>query len=241
MIYLKHTLFTLILISISSFAFAAQITPVAPATNVVATAPAQTVSSAPVVQDVYQDGLIATMYMEDAKSGTRASSKKVGVPVGEFVDAKVPVLSFGNIKQEAALWGLYPSAHIGIEWTGFVHAEESGYYVFGIKADKKNNKSYYANSAATNIQLGGKAILKNDFTWKYTDSAMADPYTDTKVTSIKLEPGYYPIKIWAHCGVTKGRWDTWGQQADWMNWTIQIKRPSDRVIGPAPAGTLVWK
>ncbi|OEU71022.1 MAG: hypothetical protein BA863_07700 [Desulfovibrio sp. S3730MH75] len=241
--YLKYIIFTLLLVGSYSFAFAAQITPVSPIT--VAAAPAvQNSAAAPAVQDIYQDGLIATMYTEDPNSGTWASAKVVGTALGEFVDAKTPILSFANIKQEQALWSIYPSAHVGVEWNGFFHAEEAGKYVFGLKASKKMKTSLHINSYVAKLQLGGKTLVDNSIKLKaenyYWNSN--ERLEKSKYNSVTLKSGYYPIKIWIHCGVTKGEWDNWvTDDFKDISWALQIKRPSDRVIGDAPTGTLVWK
>ncbi|EJG1580758.1 hypothetical protein CIF45_RS10930 [Vibrio parahaemolyticus] len=193
--------------------------------------------------DVYENGLIATVYTENAETGTWASSKPVGVPVGEFVDQKTPVFSFSNLSQDESAWSLYPGSHIGVLWSGYFYAEEQGDYVLMIDLVKeKAQYDYHANSCTADLSLSNKSVVNNSFKWKKANySTDDDRMQRVKTASLSLEPGYYPLNLWIHCGVTAGEWSRWVQQADYASWTLKVKRPADRIVQAAPKGTLVWK
>ncbi|EJO3861869.1 hypothetical protein NRI58_002123 [Vibrio parahaemolyticus] len=198
----------------------------------------------PIVQtlDVYQEGLIATVYSEEKKTGTWASPKPTGIPIGEFVDGKIPSFSFINLKQDAAAWSIYSGSHIGIEWNGYFYAEEAGNYVLMLDLVKKENNTHFANSCIADLSLSGSSVVTNSFKWKKIDyHSNKEHFQQTKTNSVNLESGYYPLKLWLHCGVTKGEWNYWVDDADTASWTLKVKRPSDRIVQVAPVGTLVWK
>ncbi|OEU71021.1 MAG: hypothetical protein BA863_07695 [Desulfovibrio sp. S3730MH75] len=242
---IKIIVSSFLLVLSASTVFAAQILPIVPAANTAASPVAQTTATTPptVAQDIYQDGLIAVMYTDDSQSGTWASAKPVGVPIGEFVATTVPNIAFSDIKSDPNLWQMYKGAHVGLELNGFFNAEEDGTYVIGLRAAKTTQDRIFINSFASSIDLGGKPLVifserlkKASWAWKNHI-----PLDKNKFTSVKLTAGYYPIKIWVHCGVTKNKWGNWVDQANALKWTVIVKRPSDRTIAPAPQGTLVWK
>lgn len=192
--------------------------------------------------EIYHKGLIATVYAEDAVTGTWASPTPVGIPVGEFIDKKMPVFAFGNLQQDATAWSMYPGSHIGIEWTGYFYAEETGDYVLMLDFDKKQGSRFYANSCQAILNLSGKTVLSNGYKF-----GSEDGYYDwgrvqkNRIKSIFLEAGYYPLKFWIHAGVSTGRWNDWIDHADNATWTLKVKRPSDRIIKAATKDMLVWQ
>lgn len=199
--------------------------------------------------DVYQNGLIATVYSDDKKTGTWASPKPVGVPIGEFIDNKLPQFSFSNIKQDEAAWSVFTGSHVGLEWSGYLNAEEPGNYVFVLDFMKHiegghydKDAYFYANSCQLSLSLSGSQILTNGYKQEKEDQVIGGPkYQNTKMKAITLEKGYYPIKLWLHCGITSNNWDRWISNIDNAYWTLKLKRPSDRIVQAAPKGTLVWK
>ena len=242
--YIKIIIPTLLLTFLASTVFAKQIMPVAPTTAVTtpeAHAPVPT--PPPAAQDIYQDGLIAVMYTDDSKDGTWASANPVGVPIGEFVSTTVPNIAFSDIKSDSNLWQMYKGAHVGLELNGFFHAEEDGNYILGLRVSRAVNDTVFINSFASSISIGGKPLLNFSERLKRNKNIWTNRYSldKNKFKPIQLKTGYYPIKIWVHCGVSGGRWDEWVEQANALKWTVIVKRPSDRTIVPAPQGTLVWK
>ncbi|QUI63121.1 hypothetical protein GSF04_11625 [Pseudoalteromonas sp. A22] len=192
--------------------------------------------------NVYQNGLVATVFSGEQKTGTWASNKQVGVPIGEFVDTKVPAFSFINLEQDETAWSIYPGAHVGIEWNGFFHAEEAGDYILMLDLVKKDDTYFYANSCVADLSLSNSSVLKNEFKWNAEDYRTDNSrFQLTKTNSIALEKGYYPLKLWLHCGVTSNKWDYWVGDAADATWTLKVKRPSDRMVKEAPKGVLVWK
>lgn len=207
-------------------------------------ASANSTTASTTAPEIYKQGLISTVYIEDAQDGTWASSKPVGIPVGEFVDKKIPVFSFANLQQDATAWAMYSGSHIGIEWTGYFYAEEAGDYVFMLDmATQKNGYqiAFAANSGVANLSLSGKTIIKNEFKLKNEKQGLDSEYRSNKVTSIRLEAGYYPLKFWLHCGVMEGAWRSWTTHAENAKWTLKVKRPSDRMLKNVPKGVLVWQ
>jgi len=204
------------------------------------------VTSTPVVApvlEVYQNGLMATVFIEDKATGTWASPNPVGTPVGEFVDSKVPAFSFANLKQDETAWSLYPGSHVGVLWNGYFYADEPGSYVLMIDWIKEDGTSYHANSCVADLRLSDKSILKHDFKYKTENSYIGSGRVqETRTISVKLEEGYYPMELWLHCGVTTGEWGNWANDdAGQAIWTLKVKKPSDRFVKIAPPGLLVWK
>lgn len=194
-------------------------------------------------QDVYQNGLVANVYVSEKQDGTWASDAPVGIPIGSFVDAKVPAFSFVNLQQDDAAWALYPGNLIGVAWEGTFRAEEAGQYVLVAALDKVEGTEFNANSCIFNVSLSGKKVLTNAFKLDAEHFKLPkEAFAKNDATQLTLEPGYYPIQIWLNCGVTRRNWADWtNDDYDDATWTLKVKRPSDRILGPAPAGTLLWK
>lgn len=194
---------------------------------------------------IYQNGLIATVHIEPMKVGEWAHAEPAGVPVGSYVDAKVPTFAFSNLKQDDAAWSLWSGNRVGILWDGFIKIEETGPHAFVSAFHKIPKTLFYANSCAWTMTISGRKILDNSYKFKEADGYLeTDAWSQDRATSIDLQEGYYPIKIWLNCGVSsssfnRGYWKT--DDFDDASWTLKVKRPSDRIVQPAPTGMLVWK
>ncbi|GAA4875921.1 hypothetical protein [Ferrimonas pelagia] len=197
---------------------------------------AETVNEAP---KVYKKGLVADVYVEDAKSGTWANPGPTGVIIGSFVDAKPPLFSFGNIKQDDTAWSMFAGSHIGLKWSGYFKAEEVGDYVLMITRDVVKTNTY-TNSCTFDISLSGSVISKAGFKHSKESSYWNRDDTMNTTTPLSLDKGYYPIEIWMHCGVTKSYWNEWVKDVDDITWTIKLKRPSDRMVQVASSSLFVW-
>lgn len=198
----------------------------------------------PKAPEVYQDGLMATVYTEDKKSATWASPTPVGIPIGEFVDKKVPLFAFTNLEQDKAVAAMFAGSHIGVEWTGYFHAEEDGDYVLGL--ERVTRDFFFANSCVADLSLSGESVVKNTFKNDREFNATRKSQ-NLKTATIRLEKGYYPLKLWLHCGISgnpnklEKSWNSWLKTYSNTTWTLKVKRPSDRIVKAPSKGMLVWQ
>ncbi len=186
----------------------------------------------------YQPGLVATVYVQPPQSGNTDSKKPVGTPVGGFVDAKIPAFGYNSLKQDKNALSLWQSNNIGIQWDGYIRAEEEGNYVFMLQVVVKDRVRM--NGYACILSLSGNTII--DKSWQTKPDQHTNAHENSGTAAVQLAKGYYPVKIWLNCGIEKDKFKYWKKEAmEDLQFYLKVKRPSDRIIALPPNDFFVWK